>query len=98
MLRYMRRLSGSGTSGEGLTEGAAMTLRTMCQVSLLLGAFSVLAILGSILALQDISKGEVNLGVEWSFLRVSLLLIIVFHAFALAALWRSDQAERSRER
>jgi hypothetical protein len=75
-----------------------MTLRKACQVSLLLGAFSVLAILGSILALQDISKGEADLSVEWNFLRVSFLIIIAFHASALAALWRSDRAERSRGR
>lgn len=75
-----------------------MTLRRACQVSLMLGAFSVLAILGSVLALQDISHGEADLSLEWNFLRVSFLIIIAFHAFALAALWRSDQAERSRNR
>jgi hypothetical protein len=75
-----------------------MTLRKACQMSLLLGAFSVLAILGSILALADIWKGEADLSLEWKFLRVSFLIIIVFHAFALAALWRCDQAERSRDR
>jgi hypothetical protein len=75
-----------------------MTLRKASQVSLLLGALSVLAMLGSILALQDISKGEADLSVEWNFLRVSFLIIIGFHASALAALWRCDQAERSRDR
>jgi hypothetical protein len=72
-----------------------MTLRRACQVSLVLGVLSLLAVLGSLLALQDISKGEANLSAEWSFLRVGFLIIIVFHAFALAALWRCDQAEAS---
>ena len=75
-----------------------MTLRKACQVALILGACSVLAIIGSLLALQDISKGEADLSLEWNFLRVSFLIIILFHAFALVALWRSDQAEIDRGR
>jgi hypothetical protein len=75
-----------------------MTLRRACQVSLLLGACSVLGILGSFLALADIFKGEADLSLEWNFLRVSFLIIIVFHASALATLWKCDQSERSRDR
>jgi hypothetical protein len=75
-----------------------MTLRRACQVSLLLGAFSALAVLGSLLALHDIHKAEVHVSTEWSFLRVAFPIIIAFHAFALTALWRCDQADRARDR
>ena len=65
-----------------------MTLRTACRVSLWLGVLSVLAILAVHLALQDIYHGEVDLSLEWNVLRVSFLIIITFHVFALIAAWK----------
>ena len=65
-----------------------MTLRTACRMSLWLGVLSVLAILAAHLALQDIYHGEVDVSLEWNALRVSFLIIITFHVFALIAAWK----------
>ena len=65
-----------------------MTLRSACRVSLWLGVLSVLAILAAHLALQDIYHGEVDVSLEWNVLRVSFLIIITFHVFALIAAWK----------
>lgn len=65
-----------------------MTLRTACRVSLWLGVLSVLAILAAHLALQDIYHGEADVSLEWNVVRVSFLIIITFHVFALIAAWK----------
>ena len=67
-----------------------MTLRTACRVSLWLGVLSVLAILAAHLALQDIYHGEADVSLEWNVLRVSFLIIITFHVFALIAAWKGQ--------
>jgi hypothetical protein len=76
-----------------------MKPRTARQVSLVLGALSVAAIVLALLALQDIYHGEPDLSLEWSAVRMSFLTIIAFHGFALFALWQwpgePDGAPRS---
>ena len=67
-----------------------MTLRTACRVSLWLGVLSVLAILAAHLALLDIYHGEADVSLEWNVLRVSFLIIITFHVFALIAAWKGQ--------
>jgi hypothetical protein len=62
-----------------------MTLRTACRVSLWLGLVSVLAILTALLALTDIYHGETDVSLEWNVVRVSFLIIMAFHVFALIA-------------
>ena len=62
-----------------------MTLRTACRVSLWLGLVSVLAILTALLALTDIYHRETDVSLEWNVVRVSFLIIIAFHVFALIA-------------
>jgi hypothetical protein len=65
-----------------------MTLRTACRVALGLGVLSVVAMLAAVMALQDIYHGEDDLSLEWAVLRVSSLVILVFHALALTAAWK----------
>ena len=67
-----------------------MTLRTACRVSLWLGLVSVLAILTALLALTDIYHRETDVSLEWNVLRVSFLIIITFHVFALIAAWKGQ--------
>jgi hypothetical protein len=62
-----------------------MTLRTACRVSLWLGLVSVLAILTALLALTDIYHQETDVSLEWNVVRVSFLIIMAFHVFALIA-------------
>jgi hypothetical protein len=61
---------------------------TRYQVAFGLGLLSAASTVTAGLALQDIYHGEEDLTLEWGALRVSLLIIIAFHAFALPALWR----------
>ena len=65
-----------------------MTVRTACRVVLWMGAASLLAIVTAHLALQDIYHGEADVTLEWRALRVSFLIIVAFHAAALAAAWK----------
>jgi hypothetical protein len=64
-----------------------MTSRSGYRFSFGLGLLSSLAIVAAGMALQDVYHGEEDLTLEWSVLRVSFLVIIAFHAFALSALW-----------
>lgn len=66
-----------------------MTLRVASKVSLWLGVMSVMAVILANLALQDIYHGEPDLTLEWRAVRVSFLIILVFHAFALTAAWKA---------
>ncbi len=63
-----------------------MRLRT---VMLVLGAFSVVAMLVSSLALQDIYHGEADLTLEWRVLRVASLFILAFHGLTLTVAWKA---------
>ena len=77
-----------------------MTLRLASQVSLWLGVLSVLAVVVANLALQDIYHREPDVMLEWRLLRVSFLIIIVFHAFALTTAWKAvnqPEADGSRD-
>lgn len=65
-----------------------MTYRITHQVALALAALSVVAIGLSLLALQDIYHGEEDLRAEWMVLRISFMTIMVFHGFALFALYK----------
>ena len=76
--QYLRELAGD-----------EMTLRTSCRVALALGVLSAVAVLTALLALQDIYHGEGDLALEWRVVRVSSLVVLVFHAFALTtAAWK----------
>jgi O-antigen/teichoic acid export membrane protein len=65
-----------------------MTLQRICRVTLWLGAASLLAYVLAFLALQDIYHAEDDLTLEWRIVRLSMLIIGVFHGFALAAAWK----------
>jgi hypothetical protein len=67
-----------------------MTLQTTSRLTLGLGVLSVLAILAASMALQDIYHGEPDLTREWRMLRVSFLIVLVFHVFALTAAWKGS--------
>jgi uncharacterized BrkB/YihY/UPF0761 family membrane protein len=71
-----------------------MTLQTACQVTIGLGVVSALAVLVALLALQDIYHGEADLSLEWNVVRAAFLIIIVFHAFALATVRKSRAVAR----
>ena len=51
----------------------------------------------SIMPLQDISHGEVDLTLEWMMLRVSLVVNIIFHVLALVAFWKASRLRVGRE-
>lgn len=53
-----------------------------------LGVVSLLAVVASHLALTDIWHGEGDLTSEWQVLRLSFLVILAFHAAAIATVAR----------
>ncbi len=63
-------------------------LRLAVQLSLVLGAVSVLAVVVSYLALTDIGHGENDLSLEWGVLRLAFLVIVLFQVSALVTLGR----------
>jgi hypothetical protein len=67
----------------------AMTLRTASRVTLVLGTFSVVAMVAASLALQDIYHGEPDLTLEWRILPVATLVILGFHGLALRLAWKA---------
>lgn len=67
-----------------------MTLQTTSRLTLGLGVLSVLAFVAASMALQDIYHGEPDLTLEWRVLRVSFLIILVFHVSALTAAWKGS--------
>jgi hypothetical protein len=75
-----------------------MTLRATCRVTLWLGAASTLAYILAFLALQDIYHAEYDVTLEWRVVRFSMLVILAFHGFALAAAWKGLAAPGSRAR
>jgi high-affinity nickel permease len=68
-----------------------MTVRTACRISLWLGSLSLLAVLAANLALHDIYHKEVNVALEWEAVRISFVIIVVFHLCALGALWKAQR-------
>jgi hypothetical protein len=66
-----------------------MRLRTASRVTLVLGAFSVMAMLAASMALQDIYHGEPDLTLEWAILRVASVVILAFHGLALTLAWKA---------
>ena len=69
-------------------------LRRAVGLSLLLGAFSVVAVVLSYLALLDIWQGLEDLALEWSVVRAALLVIVLFQISALVNLGRVFQVLR----
>jgi uncharacterized membrane protein len=69
-------------------------LRRAVGLSLLLGAFSVVAVVLSYLALLDIWQGLEDLALEWSVVRAALLVIVLFQISALVTLGRVFQVLR----
>lgn len=67
----------------------AMRLRTASRLTLVFGAFSVVAMVAASLALQDIYHGEPDLTLEWRILRVASLVILAFHGLALTVAWKA---------
>ena len=58
------------------------------KLSFALGLLSMIAVLGCMLALTDISHGEPDLSLEWTIVQVSFLIIVLFQASALLILGR----------
>jgi hypothetical protein len=72
-----------------------MRLRTASRVTLVLGAFSVVAMLAASVALQDIYHGEPDLTLEWRVLRVASLVIVAFHVLAVTVAWKATRVSGS---
>jgi hypothetical protein len=66
-----------------------MTHQIASRLTFGLGVLSVLAVILANLALIDIYHGEPDVTLEWNAVRVSFLIILVFHAFALTAAWKA---------
>ena len=56
------------------------------QVTMLFGLMSLFGGLISHLALTDIYHGEANTSLEWSFLRISALVFLVFIGLAMSTM------------
>lgn len=69
-------------------------LRRAVGLSLLLGAFSVLAVMLSYFVLLDIWQGLEDLTLEWSVVRTAYLVIVLFQISALITLGRVFQVLR----
>jgi fatty acid desaturase len=65
-----------------------MKLWTACRVCLALALLSALAVLAANMTIQAIYHGETGLTPEWAVLRISFLVLFVFHTLALLALWK----------
>lgn len=63
-------------------------LRRAVKLSLILGGFTILAMVVSLLALMDIGHGEPDLSLEWGVLRVAFLVMVLFQVSALVTLCR----------
>jgi hypothetical protein len=57
------------------------------RIALGLGSLSILAIVLANMALQDIYHQEADVALEWALVRVSFLVILVFHVVAIRTLW-----------
>jgi hypothetical protein len=66
-----------------------MRLQTVRQIALWLGYLSSLGVVASVLALTDIFHAEPDVSLEWSVVRVALLLSIAFHGMSIVALRRT---------
>ena len=63
-------------------------MSTEGRVAIWLGMFSVIGLVLQPLALQDIYHAESDVRVEWIVVRITYLLSLAFHGFALRALLR----------
>ena len=57
-------------------------------VAIWLGLLSAVGLVLQALALQDISHGEADVMLEWTFVRLAYATSVAFHVFALRALLR----------
>jgi hypothetical protein len=70
-------------------EYAMSNLKTQIRLTIALGALSLLAVLIAHLALTDIYHGEVDVTLEWSVVRICVLVLLVFISMALFTLRRA---------
>ena len=68
-----------------------MSNRRLANIALVLGIASLIAGVVGALALTDISHGEADVTVEWRALQVAAIVVLAFHAIAIAALRRLRQ-------
>ncbi len=61
-------------------------LKTQIRLTMALGAFALLASLMTHLALTDIYHGETDVSLEWSIVRLSAMVMLVFIGMALYTL------------
>jgi len=64
-------------------------LRRSIKASIALGVLSFIALILSHLALTDIARGEGDVSLEWSVLRVCFALVLFFIAAAILTLRRA---------
>jgi hypothetical protein len=75
----------------------AVTLQTTGRIAFGMGVLSLLAVVVAILALQDIYHGEADLILEWMVVRLSFVVITIFHVLALIAVWMASRLAVDRE-
>jgi hypothetical protein len=68
------------------------SLKTQIRLTMVLGAFSLLAGLATHLALTDIYHRESDVTLEWRIVQTSALVFLVFIGFALFTLRRTLRA------
>ncbi len=69
-----------------------LNLTRIIQMSIALGFLSLIGLVAGYLALNDIAHGEADVRLEWMVLRVTAVLVVMFHALALVALFRAYKA------
>ncbi|MCU0276576.1 MAG: hypothetical protein MUF02_06965 [Acidobacteria bacterium] len=65
-----------------------MTLKRQADIAIVLGIFTLVAVVVSHLALTDIYHGEADLSLEWNVLKLCFAVIVAVQVFTLATLWR----------
>jgi hypothetical protein len=67
-------------------------LTRIIQMAIALGILSLISLVFGYLALNDIAHGESDLHLEWTMLRTTAVLVVMFHALAMVALVRALKA------
>jgi uncharacterized BrkB/YihY/UPF0761 family membrane protein len=63
-------------------------LMRIVRMSIALGALSLVSLVVGYLALNAIAQGEGDLHTEWMVLRVTAVLVVMFHALAMVSLYK----------
>ena len=68
------------------------SIKYLIRFSIILGVSAFLGLVFSLLSLQDIFQGlEPDLTLEWSIVRITFFLLLIFIPIALFTIWKLSQ-------